>query len=223
MNKNVEDILRDVRTAIDEIALNDSDFFGGSDNLEFDEIVRQKLAEAVDFVHGNATANLVDFGDTSVKSKELTKDASVDVDSISTGFEYRIKKPDNFLRFIQGIMDCWSEYVTETIDAGDPDYRKVQDEYSGASVLRPAILWDGRQFRFIKGTSDTHKATVLYFERCSYDPNSTTPAESIEINKALYTALVYYLSGLVLMTYGEQRADDMFNMAMTHMGVAAKA
>jgi hypothetical protein len=223
MNKNVEDILRDVRTVIDEIALNDSDFFGGLDNYELHEIVRQKLAEAVDFVHGNANANLVDFSDASVKSKDLTNGASADDSSIGSGFEYRIKKPNNFLRFIQGVMDCWSEYVTETIDAGDPDYLKVQDEYSGASVLRPAILWDGRQFRFIKGTSDKHKATVLYFERCSYDPNSTTPAESIEINQALYTALVYYLSGLVLMTYGEQRADDMFNMAMTHMGVTAKA
>jgi hypothetical protein len=227
MNKSIVDIVRDVRTTIDEIALNDSDFFGGLDNYELHEIVRQKLAEAVDFVHGNTNTSLVDFKDSAVKSRSLDKSSEDTEDktkygTISESYEYRIRVPEDYHRFVEGVMDCWSEYVTETIDAGDPDYRKVQDQYSGASVLRPAILWDGRQFRFLRGSSEDNKATLIYFPRCEYDANEN-PNDEVEINRPLYTALIYHLSGLVLLTYGEQRADDMFNMAMTHMGVTAKA
>ena len=44
-------------------------------------------------------------------------------------------------------------------------------------------------------------------------------AESITIGARLYPALIYYISGLTLLTYREQHADSLFNQAMVLMGI----
>lgn len=219
MKKAVSAIIKDVRTAIDEIALNDADFAGGEDNKELDSIICSKIKEAVDFVHGNAAYSIIDISDNSsidgsVNCKEAESTERAD-------FVYVIQRPIDFHRFLFGMMDCWGELVLETIDVGTEDYVLAHDPVVGATPYRPAVAYGGLQFKFIKGTSkDANTASLYYLPICGYDhtaDNSTT--KEITINNSLYTALIYQLAGLTLLTLGEQRADDMFNLAMTHMGI----
>lgn len=219
MNKAVSVIIKDVRTAIDEIALNDADFAGGEDNKELDSIICSKIKEAVDFVHGNAAYSIINISDNSstdgsVKCKEAK--STERADSV-----YVIQRPTDFHRFLFGMMDCWGELVLETIDVGTEDYVLAHDPVVGATPYRPAVAYGELQFEFIRGASkDANTASLYYLPICDYDhiaDNSTT--KEITINKSLYTALIYQLAGLTLLTLGEQRADDMFNLAMTHMGI----
>lgn len=219
MKKAVSAIIKDVRTAIDEIALNDADFAEGEDNQELDSIICSKIKEAVDFVHGNAAYSIINISgnsstDGSVKCEEAKSTERAD-------FVYVIQRPTDFHRFLFGMMDCWGELVLETIDVGTEDYVLAHDPVVGATPYRPAVAYGGLQFKFIKGTSkDENKASLYYLPICGYDhteDNSTT--KEITINNSLYTALIYQLAGLTLLTLGEQRADDMFNLAMTHMGI----
>lgn len=219
MKKAVSAIIKDVRIAIDEIALNDADFAGGEDNKELDSIICSKIKEAVDFVHGNAAYSIIDISDNSstdgsVKCEEAK--STERADSV-----YVIQRPTDFHRFLFGMMDCWGELVLETIDVGTEDYVLAHDPVVGATPYRPAVAYGGLQFKFIKGTSkDANTASLYYLPICGYDhtaDNSTT--KEITINNSLYTALIYQLAGLTLLTLGEQRADDMFNLAMTHMGI----
>lgn len=232
MKKAVSAIIKDVRIAIDEIALNDADFAGGEDNKELDSIICSKIKEAVDFVHGNAAYSIIDISDNSstdgsVKCKEAESTKRAD-------FVYVIQRPTDFHRFLFGMMDCWGELVLETIDVGTEDYVLAHDPVVGATPYRPAVAYGELQFEFIRGTTkdantaspdnsttkDANTASLYYLPICVYDhtaDNSTT--KEIIINKSLYTALIYQLAGLTLLTLGEQRADDMFNLAMTHMGI----
>lgn len=258
MKKAVSAIIKDVRTAIDEIALNDADFAGDEDNQELDSIICSKIKEAVDFVHGNAAYSIIDISDkcstegsdnsstegadnsSNDGSDNSSNDGSVKcMEATSTTRDdlvYTINRPTDFHRFLFGTMDCWGEHVLETIDVGTEDYVLALDPVVGATPYRPAIAYDGLNFMFIKGTGkdkdkDKDKASLYYLPVCSYDhtkgtteektttEGTTTATTDIIINKSLYTALIYQLAGLTLLTLGEQRADDMFNLAMTHMGI----
>ena len=217
MKKAVSAIIKDVRTAIDEIALNDADFAEGEDNQELDSIICSKIKEAVDFVHGNAAYSIIDISDNStdgsVKCEEAKSTERADL-------VYVIQRPTDFHRFLFGMMDCWGELVLETIDVGTEDYVLAHDPVVGATPYRPAVAYGGLQFKFIRASKDSNTASLYYLPICGYDhtaDNSTT--KEITINNSLYTALIYQLAGLTLLTLGEQRADDMFNLAMTHMGI----
>lgn len=224
MKKKVSDIIIDVRVVMDEVANNDSDFVGGQDNDEMNDIIRQKIRESVDFIHGNAVHHLVDFTDESIKKVKLNKDSIGDEEiggtgNITSDFRYEVRIPDDYHRFLQGVMVNWSEFVTDLIHAGDADFVKVQDKYSGASVARPAITFDGRQFKFFKGLNGDDTATLIYLPYCTYDADNDTDETEVSINRPLYAALLYHIAGLVLITYGEQRADDMFNQSLSLIGV----
>lgn len=43
--------------------------------------------------------------------------------------------------------------------------------------------------------------------------------DSLEVSPKLKNALIYYISGLTLLTYRDQHADSMFNQALVLMGV----
>jgi hypothetical protein len=251
MKKAVSAIIKDVRIAIDEIALNDADFAGGEDNQELDSIICSKIKEAVDFVHGNAAYSIIDISDNSStegsgtegSGKSNTEDSGKSSDGGSVkckeatsteraDFVYVIQKPTDFHRFLYGMMDCWGELVLETIDVGTEDYALALDPVVGATPNRPAIAYDGLNFMFIKGAGkgtgkgtdkgtdkDEDTASLYYLPICGYDHTTDSTTEEITINNSLYTALIYQLAGLTLLTLGEQSADNMFNLAMTHMGI----
>lgn len=219
MEKLIADITDDVRLALNEVFATD-DVIESDADVVIEEIVGRKVKEAVDFVHGNSDASLVDYKDEEIKCVVLNADtADTEAEKKNgriTDGVYLIHKPNDYMRFLQGGMSCWSEFVTEPVTAGDSDYARVQDKYSGATRHRPAITWDGRQFRYFKGIGDKDTATLFYFPYCE------VKEDKVFINRPLYPSLVYHLSGLVLLGMKDERADDMFNMALTLMGVATK-
>lgn len=220
MEKSVIDIIRDVRTTIDEIALNDSDFFGGQDMEEADEIIRTKIREAADFVHGNTTYEILDLNDKDTvcsvcfKGNTTSEGNSIEED----GKVFVISRPDDMLRFLYGAMDCWDDLVTETTDAGTEDYVLALDKVVGATPFRPAVAYGGTKYKYLRAKSASNTATLKYIPVCDYDPLNANK-DTVKINNRIYSAFIYHLAGLTLLTWGEQRADDMFNLAMTHMGI----
>lgn len=219
MTKDVSAIIKDVRTAIDEIALNDADFTGVQDMEETDEIIRSKICEAADFVHGNASYDLINIKDAeTVKSLTYSGEESTTGKTEEEGKVFLVYKPDDMLRFLSGTMSCWGEIILETTDAGTEDYVLAHDPKVGATPFRPAIAYGGTVFKFLRATSATDTATLKYIPVCDYDTKNA-PTDTVSINSRLYNAFIYQLAGLTLLTLGEQSADNMFNLAMTHMGI----
>jgi hypothetical protein len=219
MIKTIIDIVRDVRTTIDEIANNESDFIGGQDMEETDEIIRSKICEAADFVQGNASYDLINIKDAdTVKSVIYSGEESTIGKNEEDGKVFLVNKPDDMLRFLSGTMSCWGEIILETTDAGTEDYVLAHDPVVGATPFRPAIAYGGTVFKFLRAKSATDTATLKYIPVCDYNTKNAFKDE-VSINSRLYNAFIYQLAGLTLLTWENQRADDMFNLAMTHMGI----
>lgn len=214
MNAKVADIVTDVRIAMDEIGVNDADFIVGADDSEMDTIIKSKIVEAVRYVHGNADFSFLSPEKT-YKSNDDKETVEMGVDTDNVGY---ISIPDKFLRLVYAKFDSWPVYLQTPIYWNDPEYATLSDEYATGTYERPKIaeIYNNENKRELqlykaKDGKDTFSVGVLLEPEISND--------TIFISDKLYNAVVYYTTGLVLLTYNEQRADNFFNLALTHMGI----
>ena len=216
MDVEVTDIIERVKTTIDEIAANDAEWVELQDNSEMDAIIEQKIPEAIDFVHRTAKYELL-AGDV-IQTKEGTADSTRPTITIT----------DTLLRFISGLAGSWSWPVTALLTKDEDEYAVALDDYCGASVDRPAVLMQSaKKFMFVEAAegddiSMEYIAKAALKEADDEDPRGTVDDDYYEIDANMVTAVIYYIAGLVCMTYNEERADTMFGQAMAWMGVEVK-
>lgn len=235
MNANVADIVKDVRIAMDEIGVNDAEFISGADDTEMDTIIKSKIVEAVRYVHGNADFSFLSpektyrndpSEESSAQAKEeggdegeegTTSEDTVDM-KIDNNFVGSIVLPDKFFRLVYAKCGSWPVFLQTPIYWNDPEYATLSDEYATGTYERPKIaeIYNEENKRELhlykaKDGKDTFSVGVLLEPEIS--------GNTIFISDKLYNAVVYYTTGLVLLTYNEQRADNFFNLALTHMGI----
>lgn len=218
MKVTVGELVRKVRITIDEIALNDAEFSGIQDNSEMEAIIREKILEAVRYVHEKAAPEYLEAGTvlTEGNGGEMT------VDERLVG---RLPLPDNLLRVCYARFLSWPLRVTEYILLGDKEYAMLQDPYTTGTWERPKVAMLPRASKWelelysARTADDRWEVGLITLPKIE---KGNDGEELIQISERLLPSLVYYLSGLTLLTYDEQRADSMFNMALALMGVSAQ-
>lgn len=219
MSYQVSDIVSDVQKTIDEIALNDAEFVGGNDNAEMVEIIKSKIVDAATYIVEHAESAYIEPDETITTGGNMVsvKDASDVV--ICNIVQIALSK--RLLRMQKAKCGSWPYYVTEAIRWDDKEYSKLRDKYTTGTHQRPKVGFvrgasgDVLELYCPKDYNDTYEVSVSYY------PSMTD--DQINVPSGLRSALVYYTAGLTLLTYGDQRADDMFNQAMAMMGVNPNA
>lgn len=204
----VSDIIKEVRVCIDQNKTSDSLFESGDiETLALDEIIRQKIPEAVRRVHTDAPTYLLesghDFGD------------AVFWDDLESGY---VILPDNFMRLILFRMSDWERTVYTAISTEDEEYEKMCSRFKGirGTAQKPvcaiAIRPEGKVLEFYSCKSESayvSKATYLPYPKVDEDGG-------IDICERCYTAVIYTAAALVLTTYGEmQKASALSELAKT--------
>jgi hypothetical protein len=202
----VEDIVRDVRVALDEnktavqlIVDNDSD------TLSLDEIIRSKILEAVQRVELEAPYYLLEdghnFGDAIYWS------------DLCSGW---VLLPKDFMRLVVFEMSDWERAVYGAFSASDPIYAKQRSRTKGVrgTAQRPVCILafrpEGKALEFYSCKSEDAKVSkAVYIPYPEEDENG-----GIDISERCYTAVVYMTAGLSLATCNEaDKATTMFNLA----------
>lgn len=217
MRLTVKELIRKVRICIDEIALNDAEFTGTQDNTEMDTIIREKILEALRYIHEKASPEYLepDIVLTSGTAEGMT------VDSRLVG---HLALPDDLLRVVYARFQSWPLHVTDYILWGDPEYAMLHDPYATGTWERPKVAllrtptWKLELYSAYNA-DDGWEVGLLTLPKIDDDDGE----ETVGVSERLLPSLIYYLSGLTLLTYGEQRADDMFNLALSLMGIATSA
>lgn len=244
---NITDIYNDVRTVIDEIALNDADFVGDQDNSEMQTIIRHHAVEAADHVHLNA--DLKRFANDAAVvlpypgTTERPGCSYVDSDNvchITTDYQPVGDSTDrtvNPLRMLwanvfaidqQQPLQKWSYPVTSCISDTDNEYAEVRDPYTGATIERPAVVYRTayndqygglhHEFELWKLDAQTDHAIVVVMPHAEI--TVVGGAEKISVDKNLYDAFIRQLAALTLTTYNEHdRAASLFQLANMEMGI----
>lgn len=216
MSYAISTIVSDVQKTIDEIALNDAEFVGGSDNAEMVEIIKSKVVDAATYILDHADSSLIEPDETITDGGTLVAVKDADGNIVCTVLRVPLAK--RMLRFQKAKCDSWPYYVTDVIQWSDGDYAKLRDKYTTGTYQRPKVGFvrgsgkDVIELYCPKQTDEAYEVSVVYIPTISSENEVNVPSR-------LYTPLVYYTAGLTLLTYGEQRADDMFNQALVMMGI----
>ena len=206
----VADIISDVKTALDEnvssVALTG---IGDSDQLSLDAIIASKVVEAVERVHLEAPAYLLEnghnFGD------------AVYWGEMESGW---VLLPDDFMRLVVFEMDDWERAVYSAISVDDPDYGKQRSRIKGirGTSQKPvcvlAMRPEGRVLEFYSCKSEAAQVS-----RGVYIPYpSIDEAGGVDISERCYKAVVYTVAWLTLITCGEaEKASVLSEMAKTYL------
>lgn len=212
-------VIRDVRVALDEDRAGTSLLADGDlDALKLDALVRSKILEAVDRVHGEVPYYMLN-----VDTTEDFSGTTVTWDS-----EHRcgsLLLPGDFLRLIVFSMSDWERPVYEAISTLDPEYAKQRSKVKGirGTAERPVVAIGmeaaGRVLEFYSckshaGSQQDPYATVSL---AAYVPRASEDAMGgVNISERCYRAVVYTAAGLALTSCGEaERAKHFFELAKT--------
>lgn len=191
----VDNILRDVRTAIDENResrqlLEELD----SDTLSLDEIIRSKIEEGARLTLQEAPHHKIDGG-------EVFGDAIYWNANLS-GW---ILLPNDFLRLLIFKMSDWERPVYTAITAADPRYAQQYSRCRGlrGTPQKPVVAltsrMEGRVLELYSCRSiDATVEQALYLPVPKIDDD-----KGIDIPEACYMSVVYLVASLALATVGQ--------------------
>lgn len=179
------------------------------DTLSLDEIIKSKILEAVQRVHLEAPPYLLEnghnFGD------------AVYWGELESGW---VLLPDDFMRLVVFEMDDWEQAVYTAFSVDDPEYAKQRSRFKGIRgtpqkpVCAIGIRPEGKVLEFYSCKSE--EATV---SRAVYMPYpAIDDTGGVDVSERCYTAVVYTVAGLTLMTVGEaERGAAMAETAKSYL------
>lgn len=184
---SMEDLIRDVRIALDENAAQSTYIQSNADNLELDDIISAKLPDA---------------------ARDVTESAEVQLlepDAMTTTFTKTeaggtLTVPDDFLRIVSLKLKGWNRSVTMVAGEGSDIELMQRNKYTRGTSMKPVCVLthtsDGKKVIECFGTGDS-------VERALYMPIPKVDGGYLPISRLLRQAIVRRTAGLVLTSRGE--------------------
>lgn len=199
-NCNVDNIVRDVRVAIDQNAQQtDLANWGDVDTLALSEIIRSKIEDAAKLIESRAPVNLLE-GTTCSSEATCSKLATTDTNYVIT-----VELPNDYMRLLLFKAEDWVRPVSEAIDETSSLYTyqrmKVEAVRGNAESPVVAIVQNpsgGLRLEAYSTVSETNGITLLYV------PQPIIAGGSINLPNKLYRAIVYATAYLTALDYGDQ-------------------
>lgn len=202
MIKQIDDIIRDVRIAIDQNASSASLISeGDSDTLTLDEIIKSKIADSVKKVEMDAPTHLLDSG------LNLGKDG-VHWEENCSGW---IILPEDFMRLLVFRMSDWTRSVYKPIGADDESYALQSSPYNGIRgnpqkpVCAIVLRAEGLVVEFYSCLSK--EATI---DQAVYLSVPKIENGGIHICEKCYSSIVYHIASLTEQSLGNVDAAKVF-------------
>lgn len=209
----VEDMIVAVKIAIDQNRNSESLIATDDiDTLSLDEIIREKLVDAVRLVELEAPPFMLESGHIFADSN----DTNVYIES-NTGKGFIIL-PSDFLRLISFRMSDWSKtiYESDTISENDPLYKLQSSKWKGiygtpekpvVAIVRRA---EGKVLEFYSSNGTTAQAT--------YQPTPKIDKDGgIDMPEDCYRPAVYRAASLALASMGDQLSTTMVEISKSFL------
>ena len=207
----ISDIIKSVKIAIDE---NDSAginsiLVADPDQLQLDELIRSKIVDAVRYIHQVAPSHRIDG---------ITASATA---TISQSGKVIIPLPADFMRIVIFKMTGWTRPITDPISDTSPLYAMQHSKYTGikgGSEKPVAAITSVAGQKVLEGFSSPAGDSI---EKLVYLPvpkiEGTSPNETISICNQLLQPIIYQCAGLVAMTYKDELAKSLFEIAQSYL------
>lgn len=188
----LDELIREVRISLDENAQQCAYMVGQyGENLELDEIIRQKLVEATRDITESASVELLE----PVPMETVVK---------ATDWGGTLNVPDDFLRIAILKMSGWNKSVTTLFKENSDIALMQRNKYTRGTAIKPVCVLsfgnDGKKVIEYFGVSNqVEKALYVPIPSITYKEG----VEYIEMSNLLKESIVRRAAGLVLQARGE--------------------
>lgn len=211
----VQQIVDHVRSAIDELMQNDSEFLRKSnDELNLTDIIIDKIGYALQYVIENAPLDKL----TSDMFVQTTPTATI----TSTTAPAEVEIANDVLRIIEARLSSWT-YAPVPVTANSQVALMQTDTYAMGSYDRPvSVLAFKNQKRYLymycpRETTDTAYLTVIKKpSQTAY--TSADLASDVTVPSQLEAALVYQIAGIAMTAFREDIAGQLFAISQRYLG-----
>ena len=213
ISASISNIIIDVKRAIDENEEANNILAEDIDQLQMDAIIRSKIVDAVSYIHRVAPTSMLEG--ISPNPFPTPGQVTGGQDGACT-----IALPNDFMRLIIFQMNDWKRPVVVPISDTDPLYAMQGSDYIGirGGVKKPvAVLTTsggGKKILEAYSTNSTN-GKLIYIPIPTIQ--GTAPNEYIQICTQLYQPVIYHCAGLVAMTYKNEIAKDLFEIAKSYI------
>ena len=230
---DVQEIVRQVRSAIDELtAIDDSEYQEATaDEENLEAVIRDKIPYALTYVIEHAPEDKFLPEDLSV----LTEGELAGV-TVEAGKAVKVKIPSDVLRVVSARLSSWFQSPVPVTESSQ-EYLMQQDEYARGSWDRPvnAIVFHGEE-RWLemycaKTAADTLEVAfvrkpalpaadapgVVAGETAGDAPGVVTGME-VKVPVRLEAAFIYQIAGLTMVAFREEVSARLFALADKYLG-----
>jgi len=211
----VSDIVTHVRSAIDELMVNDSNFLSQStDEENLTNVIIDKIGYALQYVIENAPVEKLDSSVfETLTPAEITD--RFDIDAMLVG---HLRLPSDLLHIIEARLSSWSHFPIPLSDASQEALMQ-QDQYARGSWDRPVniLTYDGSERVLLmysaKDSTDTLRFTFIRKPALTH----YTSADSVSVPDQLEASLIYQIAGMAMTAFREDVANSLFAIAQRYL------
>lgn len=225
----VSEIVSRVRSAIDELMVNDSNFLTESeDEKNLTKVILDKIGYALQYVIENAPLEKLDSSAfETLTPTELANNFSL----VNIGtqqhpdYKGRLKLPTDLIRIVDARLSSWAHFPRPLPDTSEEAIMQ-QDEYARGSWDRPQniLTYDGAD-RYLdmycaktgSGTgADTLKFTFIRKPSAEYY-DETDLSTDVSVPALLEASLIYQIAGMAMTAFREDVASSLFAIARSYL------
>ena len=198
MRYEVDDIVKEVRIAIDQNMTSDAlADLGDIDTLSLEQIIRSKIAVGARIVESQAPFYLLDSG-------KAFADNITWVQERGKGWGW-ILLPDDFLRLVVFQMTDWTHEVCTPITADDALYAQQFSRYPGiqGNPQKPVVAIVQKPVGLVLEFFTSMAGEEAYVKQARYIPIPRIENNAIELCEKLHDAIVYEAAYLTALSTGQ--------------------
>lgn len=210
----ISKIVEDVRICLDEHGVNESSLIGGTDEAEMDAIIKSKIEDAIRFVYMSADLSMLEpvLWEKGEKSGEEVRGA-VQL--------YRALLPSNYLRLCYARVPEWVRSVDSPIMYSDKEYAALSNVFTTGYKDNPKVAFvvDGTD-KYLELYPSGGEPKIAYMQEPVVEEIEVEgkQQQAYSIPDKVYRGVVHYVAGLTLLTYKDQHADSLINIALQMIG-----
>ena len=211
---SVDDIMKDVRIALDENSQSPALLsIADVDTLELNDIIRQKITHAITMVVQEAPSYMIDEGEDFSQST-LTWESGVE----GKGMAWLVL-PKDFLRLVVFKMSDWQRPVLTPISDTDSRYFLQKSKFAGVrgGVDKPVCAITTYNEGKVMECYSSKGGAGVKINVAKYIPIPEIENDQVNIASGLYLPVVYTTAGLTAMTFKDTNADALFKIANEYL------
>ena len=215
----IEDIIKQVRWCIDEESNSTSAITDEKDDTYMDNIIKSKINDALHWIAITAAyspvltdSKKVDATTSTVKVEEYDTEKGIGIITMPSDTEVI-----NISR-VRG--NGWFKAVTPVEDTDDEALMMFDESAMGTADRPQAAIMRENPIKIL--LQPKPEEAVISFVGVPKNVNISSSDTDVAIPDKLSNAFIYYLAFLLLSAYNDNKATQMYTIAMQQLGVNTK-